>query len=367
MDNPMQIFSFPEASTTALSVFAALCVALLLFAVLIEVRRRRDRVNLRAKSEWRTLHAILAEHNFSERETGIIEALVKKHALETPLRAVTVRQVFDECMEAEMAQLRQSGATEVFVKAGTQLRDIRTQLGLDYVPVGQRISTSRNLYSGQGLSVARTSDTEPRWFRMMVEAVDEAFFHVSDREKPGKQSPDFRKGEEVRCRMWRDEDARYAFITTVDDIEQSPPGWRLNHTGAMDRVQARAHFRVRHDQTTVVEVLDAPLDKETNNLAKRRVVTKLRGRITSISAGGCALVLQQPVTKQVLLRIAIELPRAVPVEAVVSIIACTAISGGRYHVRLTFVGLDDERRDRIAKYVLQRQQAILAGTQSAVE
>jgi len=89
-------------------------------------------------------------------------------------------------------------------------------------------------------------------------------------------------------------------------------------------------------------------------------VTRMRGRITSLSAGGCAVVLKQPVARQVMLRLGIEMPGGKTLETEADIVASSAISGGRYLLRLQFVGLSDEERDLIARYVLQKQQTRLA-------
>ena len=71
------------------------------------------------------------------------------------------------------------------------------------------------------------------------------------------------------------------------------------------------------------------------------------------------MVLKQPVARQVILRLGIELPSEKMIEIESKIVASSAISGGRYLLRLQFVGLSEEARDRIARYVLQKQQTRL--------
>ncbi len=87
-------------------------------------------------------------------------------------------------------------------------------------------------------------------------------------------------------------------------------------------------------------------------------MTKLRGRITNLSAGGCALVVQQPIPIQVLLRITVELDDWEPFDVFARVIATTPISGGRSFVRASFVAVDDEMRDKIARYIIRRQQRL---------
>ena len=79
-----------------------------------------------------------------------------------------------------------------------------------------------------------------------------------------------------------------------------------------------------------------------------------------IGAYACALVFSQPVARHVLLRVRFEVPGALPIETELQIVFTAAISGARYLVRGRFLGLDDETRDRIARYVLHKQQQRLA-------
>ena len=106
-------------------------------------------------------------------------------------------------------------------------------------------------------------------------------------------------------------------------------------------------------------MISKPLDElDVQRLAERPLVTKLRGRITNLSAGGCALVVQQSIPGQVLLRIVVELDDWEPFDLFARIVATTPISGGRTFVRTSFVAIDDEKRDKIARYIMRRQQRL---------
>lgn len=352
-----EFVNFPVPTSPTLVALALGFAGLFVLAVIIDSRRRQGLHKLRKLSEWKAVADIVAARDISTDEAELLDQVVRKHHPNHPLKAITLRHDFEACVEAEMSQLKKSGDKKAFEERGAGLRDLRCQLGLDYIPIGQRISSSRDLGSGQWMSVSRAEEGNQPWFRMMVETVDEAYLYVS---RHGKDAaPTFREGETIRCRLWRDEDARYIFTTKVVVFDDPPPAWRLEHVSDMQRVQTRAHFRVRHDQTTMVGLINAPVDGDLSNIGKRRIVTKFRGRITSLSAGGCALVLQQSVSKQILLRIGIELPREDPIEVEAEVVAVSAISGGRHLIRTHFVAVDDARRDKVAKYVLLRQQHMI--------
>ncbi len=360
------VFQWQGVGGALVAAFGVLFFLLLSALVVFEVYRRRTRLRERVAHEARAMLEILEEHSLSPEEIKIVADLVTKHAAMDPLRAVTTRQDFDRCVEAEMKDLASRGDQRSFEQMGLKLRDVRGTLGLDYIPYGQPIHSTREIHPGQWMSVARAGDTVPQWMRMVVEEVDESYLTLSRQPKPGEPNVAVAAGDEIRCSMWRDDDARYTFGTTVAFIEEIPSVWRLAHTRELNRLQARGHFRVRHDQTSIVELLNAPVDGDLADVKNRRAVAKLRSRITSLSAGGCALVVQQPVSRHMLVRIFLEIPRQrepLPIEA--RIVAESPISGGRYLLRTTFAGIDDATREQVSQYVLQRQHLMIVSPTKA--
>lgn len=356
---------FPHPTNTTLAVVAVLFLGLLGIGVWIDARRRTQKTRRRVGNEINAMMEIIRERSFSEEEIKILVDLVKRRAPLHPLRAITTRHDYDRCVDEEMAALEKKNNPKKFERMGLLLRDIRGMLGLDYIPFGQRIHSTREIHPGQFITVAKAGESKPKWVRMIVDEVDEAYFTILPRGKAGDSFPAIGEGDDLRCRMWRDDDARYVFTSKIISAEAGPRSWRAKHTQDLKRVQARSHFRIRHDQSTTVSILNGSVDGNMDNASDRHAVTKLRGRITSISAGGCALVVQQPISKQVLLRISLDLPAEEPVPLEARIVATSPISGGRHLVRASFVGLDDTRRDRIAKYVLHRQQHALSEHQEA--
>ena len=360
MNESNPLVQFPVPSTFTLVMLGLGFAALLIGAVAYEVYRRMHAVELRRVAEWRNLEEILDERRISPEARTLLTRIIKRHAPLTPLRVVTTRDGFETCIDAEMGSLKPKRYAAAFENMGLRLRDLRTELGLDYIPVGQKIHSTRELHEGQWLSMALDGEEKPQWTRVMLEEVNEAYFYVVLKDAPTSEAPSLRAGDRVRCRMWREEDARYLFETEVAAYEEPPATWRLQHVNDLNRTQARAHYRIRHDQPVTVGVINAALEGGKNKVRNRPVVTRLRGRITSLSAGGCALVLQQAVARQVLLRIPINLPDGQMLEFEAKIVATSTISGGRYLVRVQFLEVEEEERDLIAKYVLQKQQMRIA-------
>jgi hypothetical protein len=345
---------------------ALLAGGILLFfggAAALEWSRRRERSRRRLIREWESVHNIFHERGIPDEDAALIEQWVLRHASKAPLHAVTTREGFEALVaqgierarRVEVKTLPRDAAT--LDNLGVRLRGIRTELGLDTVPAGSSMTSTRDLSDGQWLSIARGDADPPQWFRVMIEDVNEAFFYVSYKDGPPSTAPVLPVGAPVRCGLWRGEDARYTFETVAAAYTGPPPTWTLKHTSTLHRTQNRAHYRIRHDQAVVAGVLNAPRDPtRAGDVASRRAVTKLPGQLSSLSAGGCAIVFKQSLTRHVLLRITLELPREVPIEAVVEIVSTAHISGGRYLVRGKFLGLSEEAQDRISRYVHLKQQ-----------
>ncbi|HOD50668.1 MAG TPA: PilZ domain-containing protein [Candidatus Hydrogenedentes bacterium] len=351
------MIDFPQATLAQLLWGLGLFAGLIIVAFSVERLRQRKRTRLQRANEWETVESIIRDKELTPEEQKALRALIRKQSPKEPLRAVTVRQHFEQCVEQVMGELLASRDRGQYSQMGALLHDVRVALALDYVPLGQRIQSTRELSPSQIVSLALTSDTMPRWHMGRVESVDEAYLYISldDLEVPSLK--ELRAGAGVRARLWREDDARYVFTLECAGLREEPPAFVFLHSTSLDRLQTRRDYRMRHEQTTSIGVISKPLDdQELERLAERPLVTKLRGRITNLSAGGCALVVQQPIPGQVLLRIALELDDQEPFDIFARIVSTLPISGGRSFVRASFVATDDETRDKIARYIIRRQQ-----------
>lgn len=347
----------PQATLSQLLWGIGLFVGLIIVGFSVERFRQRKRIRLQRANEWKTVESIIRDKELTPEEQNALRTLIRKQSPDEPLRVVTVRQHFEACVEQMMDALLAQGDLKQYGRMGALLRDVRVALALDYVPLGQRIQSTRELSPSQIVSLAPSSGKASRWHKARVESLDEAYFYFSLEDASAAVLSEVRTGDTVRVRLWREEDARYAFKLECAGRREEPPALIFMHATGLERLQARRDYRIRHEQTTSVGVISKPPEEEdVERLAERPLVTKLRGRITNLSAGGCALVVQQPLPAQVLLRIVIELDDLEPFDMFARIVSTSPISGGRSFVRTSFVGLDDETRDKIARYIMRRQQ-----------
>ena len=329
----------------------------LILAIALEVLRRRRQQTELMRAQWRTIKEMADERELTAREWALLEDCLRRHARKEPLRAVTVYREFDACVKRDIDEFRRNAEAHEVEARGILLRDLRTRLGLDYVPAGQQIQSTRELSAGQIVWATREGALAATWLKMRVSVVHEARFILEA--GPGEPVPEFSRGDAVRFRMWREEDARYVFTATLVRVENEPRQWVFDHTGDLKRVQTRAHYRVRYDQAATVALLRTP-GEDCSNPASLAPSATLRGRITSLSGGGLAMVLDQPVTEHTLLRVTIELPGEPEFNVHARIVGESPLSLGRHLVRASFVNIEEESAEAIARYVLHREQTRLA-------
>ncbi|MCP4638898.1 MAG: hypothetical protein GY851_00620 [bacterium] len=362
----LPLVEFPGTGHPVLIWAAVGVLVLLASAVLLDLWRRAAARRRHREALWKQLLAAAKDKELTAAETHLLQTMLEHWSSDDPIRGISSRHAFDKCVESEMARVREKEGAARFEDVGVTLRDVRMRLALDYIPIGQQIHSTRELYQTQQVWMSRVADKPPRWHQGTVSAVDEARFHVAPRGQGG--TPSFRAGEDIRFRMWREEDARYVFVVTYTRMDDDPVELVFAHTSSLTRLQSRAHFRVRHEQTTNVGILNAPIDEgdafkrlTSEELKTRRAVTKIRGRMLNVSAGGFAMVLNQAVPKQVILRVPLELSSADTFDVHAHIVTTNALSAGQCLVRAAFVAIEDEDRDTIARYVSRKQQAMLHG------
>ncbi len=359
MEVSAALIQFPDVDPTALTGVCLIAFSILFAIVYHYYFKRFQHSKEKSQLHWQGIRDIFEDKKLAQSEINLIENVIERHNPTNPLHAITTREGFGKCIEAEMDAVAAEHNSSNFRDVGIQLRDIRNALGLDYIPIGKPIFSTREIHVGQHLSIATQGGHKPRWHTMIVQDVDEAYLYVSPPKKT--QAPQFEDGSNVSCSLWRDEDARYTFDSRIVMHGEINAQWRLSHNAQkMNRTQDRKHFRMRFEQTLTVDILNASLSDDEKHLKKRKTVTKLRGKITSLSAGGCAIVFQQSVTKNVFLRMEIELPGVPPITLVSKIVGMSNISGGRSLIRTQFLATTNEERDIITRYLLRKQQENLA-------
>jgi c-di-GMP-binding flagellar brake protein YcgR len=361
VDDIRRIFIFPIPGREQIMWAILIILGFFLLAIFIEVLRRRKTRGLRLAAEWRAIDEIFKEKGFGGDEKKITKAIVARHAALEPMRAITVRHAFNRCVEEHLRDFERVTDTAGLAKRGGLLRDVRMHLALEYIPLGQRIYSTSDLYLQQSVWVTLKPETGTQWIKMTVTVVEEVYFFLSP-EGSGVM-PVAKVGDELYFRMWREEDARYLFSARLARIENAPHALVLRHAHDLKRTQAREHYRIRYEQVVSIGVINAKVNEDYSDLAQREVVTVIRGKTTSLSGGGFAMIAPQPVPKQVLLCLTLDLSDDMSaIDVTARLVATHSLAAGRYLLRAAFVAMDEEMRDVIAHHVSHKQQQLVMET-----
>ncbi|MFM1921840.1 MAG: PilZ domain [Candidatus Hydrogenedentota bacterium] len=352
MNDP--IYIFPQATSGTYLTVLAIAVGMFVAAVLLVRRQRRGQERARLAAEWAGVETIIKEKELGPEEREVLKKLLRNRAPEHPYRAITQRAAFDEMLREEIASGRAGKGVDEFNALGEMWRGIRCSLGLDFIPVGFSIGSTRDLYLDQKVWVAPAgSDDAAHWHGGRVTRINEAHFFLS---LDDPQHVTVKEGGKLHCRLWREEDARYSFDALLVRKENRPAGWMLAHTEHLSRTQDRSHFRISHDQAAEIGIVEAPRGGDYSLAVEKEAVAVLQGRVTSLSGGGFAVAISQPLPPQVLLRVSIRLDsQGGVVSAHGKVVGSQSLFGGRYLIRCAFVELAEEERDHITQYVFRRQ------------
>jgi len=310
-------------------------------------------------AERKLVDEISAEKQLDADEKKALWGLIEKYFPQTPLAVVKDRSIFDQAVQQEIQVVEAKKDDRLLRQAGLVLRSVREKLDFQYVPMGQPISSTRELYEGQIVWLGKEEEPS-HWCECAVSAVDEAFLHITLIGERAGQGLPFRPGQNLRCRLWREDDARYIFSLRLASCSGDPVTCTLRHTSDFNRMQAREYYRIHYTQDTLLNILHSREAADAEVQQEPRIVAKWPAHFVSLSAGGFAVVAQKPLPPDVLLKIVVELPGEQPFEVQACTVGGETLPGERHLIRARFTDITEEKRDLIARYVSLRQQPILA-------
>lgn len=345
------VFVWPSHSPVTLLITLLVLLGLLLVAYVVARIRGVGSMRRRLEQEVLYIRDLAREKGLHEEERRLIEDLVRRRSPNDPMRVVTERRWFNRCVAAKMSSLVRQVSGDEFAGRGAALRSIRRRFTLDYVSPGQPLETSRDLQAGQLIWVSPARETD--WLRTRLVHLDEAYLQLQILNSD--QPLSLQSGTRMRCRLGRLDDARYVFESNVAEFHQDPKALHLMHSTSMKRIQTRAHFRIRFRQIVTVGIVGVDAVLDGGGASRTPESTTLRGNITSLSAGGVAVVAQQDLPLGIGMRFRLSLPGYDPWDVMAKVVSTSPLSGGRSLIRGAFVGVGDGIREAIANHVMREQ------------
>lgn len=348
------------SDTWLLWVVTFLLLLLLIISFLIGIYKKKKEEKQRVLRDWERVRFILKEKELNEKEIKLLEEIIHKYDSQNPLGVVTFRQHFIRCIHQYIMDARKHYDVDQLDEIGDILREIGIRLGHDYIPYGQRIYTTLELYENQPLWMSPQGESPSLWRKAHVVDVNGAFFRVTPFTPQDRLPVDL--GRHISFKMWREDDARYQFSSVLRRIELDPEVYVFDHAFSLERFQSRAYFRVRLDMPIEADIVKIDKKYDLNQISAEDVPCHIqfstRARIVNLSAGGCAILIDRDVDEGHFIRILLDMedekePKYITLY--MRIINKVNVALGRYMYRGSFMGLTDENRDRLAKYVFRQQ------------
>ncbi len=147
---------------------------------------------------------------------------------------------------------------------------IRQVLGFDEIPLAQALTSTRQVEKGQTLLVWESHDHKEGFTPWILVDRDEASLTMSPllREQDDATPSQFRIGDEVSIRFWRDGDTEYRFDTRIIDLG-AESALILRHTGEVERLQQRDFVRVNVHFPITLYQLGEPVEAEDGGPAEQ--------------------------------------------------------------------------------------------------
>jgi c-di-GMP-binding flagellar brake protein YcgR len=295
-------------------------------------------------------------------ETTLLKRLAGHIPDGNPVSVINSPANFDLCVEQELAQMPREG--NAFDEAISLVSSIRRKLGLDHVPRGQFIHSTHGLAPNQELKIALPGE-EGREFISSVIRVSEAEIIITVPTK-GKDTYLLEEGSAVEVEFVREDDAIYRFHSkVVRNFKGRLPLLFIEHSRKLERVQLRRHFRIEASlpvrcRILKAEELDNPLEAFLGKDDWHD------GTITNISGGGALVELDCDAETGDYINFDASLDDDKRDNFTCEIIEVTKKDDKRV-AHAAFVGITENMRDKIIKYVFKHQLDSIRKEQKEIE
>ncbi len=241
-----------EPTLFSQTVFYLLGIGLVLIVILYLTRRYRQH------REQENLFVQLGrELGLKSGQIEFIRLISRRLHLKNPRRLLSSASFFERHVGDHATDL---AAKNLEHRDLSRIAEIRQALGFDEISLAQALTSTRQVEKGQTLLVWESDDHKEGFTPWILVDRDEASLTMSPllRERDHEVPSQFRPGDEMSIRFWRDGDTEYRFDTRIIDLG-AESALILRHTGEVERLQQRDFVRVNvHFPITLYQLEESP-------------------------------------------------------------------------------------------------------------
>ncbi len=262
--------------------------------------------------------------------------------------------LFEHCIDAEVRLLLISAEDPGSLEEDDRiLSGLRKKMGYGYLPLEHPLLSTRNLETGQGVSVFGPSGTTPLIHRATVVMNRETCFRLQyncENEETVRIFP----GQFIKLVFARHGDGVYGVQVEVAKTDSSSTIDCL-HTLQFRRNQLRQFVRIEVNLPLKVRPLPR---RERSGTAAESPSGCLEAKLCDISGGGLSFVYEKPLVPGDSVSLAFSLSTG-SFSGVTGKILRVSVQEGKsvtsYRHHVQFVSIEQRQRDMIVKYIFEKQ------------
>jgi len=260
--------------------------------------------------------------------------------------------LYEQCLDPVVHKFL-NGSGEDFDDEEKVLSSLRKKMGFSYLPLEHPLISTRNIETGQKLSVFPEKDKKVLIRRAVMALNRELFFRIQyDPEK--EETVRFFQGQTVRLAFARRSDGVYGITVKIFRVKGSTVDFY--HTMEMKRNQLRQFVRV-----DVHLPLKFRIIKTENEESKKQTGKPNEGKIVDISGGGLSFLFSRPLVPGDIVSFKFQLTTAhfsgIDAKILrVSIQESKTVTCYKHHVQ--FINIEQKLRDKIVKYIFEKQRQL---------
>lgn len=257
--------------------------------------------------------------------------------------------LFEQCLD-QVVQKFLSGSGEDLDDEEKVLSSLRKKMGYSYLPLEHPLLSTRNIETGQKLSVFPEKDKKVLIRRAVMVLNKEFFFRIQyDPEK--EETIRFFPGQTVRLAFARRSDGVYGIAVKIIRIKGSTVDFY--HTMELKRNQLRQFVRVDVNLPLKFRII-----KTENEESKKQAWKFNEGKIVDISGGGLSFLFSRPLVPGDIVSFKFQLTTAhfsgIDAKILrVSIQESKTATYYKHHVQ--FINIEQKLREKIVKYIFEKQ------------
>lgn len=286
-------------------------------------------------------------------EVKLLKEILSHESVQYPHAVFQSAMLFEKCMDAEVRLLLASrGDPSMCADDEAVLSNLRKKLGYSYLPLEHPLLSTRNIETGQAVSVFAVTGSVPLVKRAVVVANRETSFRVQG-DANDEEQPKFFEGEEVKLVFARQGDGVYGVQVEICRVD-STKTFECLHTMKFRRNQMRQFVRMEVNLPVNVRLV-APVQADNQSPA---IGEQNEAMLSDISGGGVSFVGERAYVPGdvVSLRFVLTTGKFSGISG--KVLRVSLIDGKtpvvyRHHIQ--FIDIEQKDRDRIVKFIFEKQ------------